>query len=471
MCLPRIFFALSLLAVCSCAVGPDYRSPTNQMAAGEWLTTTSSAPVDTAWWRRLDDPLLVELVESAAARNFDLREAEARLREARANRDATAGRRVPELSVTGSVTRNELSENGQLPVVNLPGFDRTFSMYDAGFDASWELDLWGSNARATQAADARALAAAAARRDMTMRVIAEVVRSYIDLRIAEARLASTRTDAEARGEVAQLVNQRYQAGEAARFDFLRADAQAVTTGAALAGLDADIHAAAYRLALLTAQPPEALTGRLLLTASIPPVPVAVATGMRSDLLRRRPDIVAAEHELAAATADIGTATAELFPRFSLLGSIGQQARSSADLSSSSSTRFSVGPSLHWPIFEGGRIRASIRAANARADAAAARYERAVSTALNDSETALNRFAAAQLTRQQSEAARQQSAEALELARQRYRAGEDDLIILLDAQSAYSTAERQSIDTVGAELQAFVALYKALGGGWEDFEQS
>jgi outer membrane protein TolC len=152
-----------------------------------------------------------------------------------------------------------------------------------------------------------------------------------------------------------------------------------------------------------------------------------------------------------------------------VGSVGQEAQHGGDLPSASSMQFSVGPSLHWPIFAGGTIRANVRAANARADAASARYENAVLTALSDSETALNRFAAAQRTERDRDVARQQTADALTLADQRYRAGEDDLIVLLDAQSAYSAAERQSIGARAARLDAMVALYKALGGGWEGFD--
>lgn len=456
---------LPLLALSACTVGPDYARPADT-TAGQWLAAADTQPVDTAWWRGLDDPLLAELVDQAVARNLDLKEAEARLREARANRDAAAGRGLPTLDVNASATQNQLSENGQIPVGNIPGFDRSFSLFDAGFDAAWEIDLWGRNARAVEAASARTGAAEAARRETQMRVIAEVVRSYADLRGAQARLASVGGDAEAQQGIARLVEERFRAGEASRFDWLRADAQAKTTRAALSGLDADAKAAAWRIALLTAQPPEALAGRLLAPAPVPTSPASVAAGLRSDLLRRRPDIAQAERELAAATADVGVATAELFPRLSLIGSVGQQGRTGDDLFSSGSTRFSIGPSLHWPIFSGGTIRANIRAADARADAAAARYERAVLTALSDSETALNRYAAAQATRAEREDARAQTAQALDLARQRFRAGEDDLIVLLDAQSDYSAAERQAIDARVAELEALVALYKALGGGWE-----
>jgi outer membrane protein TolC len=192
----------------------------------------------------------------------------------------------------------------------------------------------------------------------------------------------------------------------------------------------------------------------------------LALGLRSDLLRRRPDVRQAERELAAATADIGVATADLFPRVSLTGVASQQARDTGDLFSNDSLRFQVGPTLRWPIFSGGAIRARIRAADARADAAAIRYERSVLAALTDSETAINRFAAASRTQSEREEARLEASEAVELARRRYVGGEDDLTVLLQAQSAHSQAERGGIQAKAAELQQLAALYKALGGGWQ-----
>ncbi|MGH8663754.1 MAG: efflux transporter outer membrane subunit, partial [Burkholderiales bacterium] len=350
-----------------------------------------------------------------------------------------------------------------------PALARRITLYAAGIDASGQHDFWGRNGRAIYAADARNGAAESRRSAAVLQVTGELVRSYVDLRAAQARLRSTRADAAAREAVARLVGERHRFGEAARFDALRADAQAKSVRAAIAGIEAQARAAAYRIALLIGQPPEALSRRLLADAPLPAAPEAVSAGLRSELLRRRPDIRQAERELAAATADVGTATADLFPRVSLLGSIGQQARSGEDLVDTGSTRFSFGPSLYWPLFDGGRIRARIRAADARAGAAAVRYERAVLGALSDSETALNRLDSARRTREDTEAARRQSADALVLARQRYEAGEDDLIALLQAQSAYSTAERASVDARANELQALVALYKALGGGWERFE--
>lgn len=469
MVLLRRLPALLALALCACVAGPDYVKPADPAATDAWLTPSPAGEVDVTWWRRLDDPLLSELVQTAATRNLDVREAAATLLEARANRDAIAGGASAQVDAVASASRNQLSENGLLPLGRIPALERRFTLFDAGFDASWEIDFWGRNVRAVEAADARIGSAESMRRGAVMQVIAELVRSYVDLRAAQARLRSTRADAKARESVARLVGQRHRLGEAARFDALRADAQATSLRAQIPGIEAQAHAAAYRIALLTGQPPEALSRRLLDDAPLPAAPAAVSAGLRSELLRRRPDIRRAERDLAAATADVGTATADLFPRVSLLGSIGQQARSGGDLLDSGSTRFSFGPTLHWPLFDGGRIRALIRAADARAEGAAVRYERAVLGALSDSETALNRLDSARRTRADTEAARRQAAEALVLARQRYEAGEDDLIALLQAQSAYSAAERASIDARAHELQAVVALYKALGGGWERFE--
>src|SRR5262249_19980180 len=228
-----------------------------------------------------------------------------------------------EVNVNGEVSRNAWSENGPIPVNRIPGFERDYNLFQATFDASWEIDLWGHTARAVQAAQARAESADDVRRDTLMRVVTEVARSYVDLRKAQRQLTSARADASSRADVARLVEERYRHGEASRFDYARADAQARTAQAALPNFHADAHAAVYRLAVLTGQPPEAQT-RLLNEAPLPGTPVTVSAGLRAEVLRRRPDVRAAERQLAASTADVGVATAELFPRISLVGSIGQQ---------------------------------------------------------------------------------------------------------------------------------------------------
>lgn len=461
--------SFTLIGLAACTVGPTYRHPPAVAMASAWSEPAAARAVDAAWWRTLSDPALDDLVAAAVTHNLDVREAEARLREARANRDATAGGRLPQVNATGSVTDNQLSANGELPIASIPGFARRYSLFDGGFDASWEVDLWGRTARQLEAAGARAASADEARRDVLMQTIAEVVRTYIDLRSAQARLASVRMDADARSRTAVLVEQRFRAGDASRFDAERAESQALTTRSGLAGPASDARAAAYRLALLTGRPPEALAWLAEKPAPLPVAPGVVGVGLRSELLRRRPDIRQAERDLAAATADVGVATADLFPRLTLIGSVGLKAREPGDLSSALSTRFQVGPSLSWPVLSFGRIRAQIRAANARADQAGAAYEKAVLSALADSETAINRYDSAAHERLDRDAARASSAAALDLAQRRYQSGEDDLLTLLSAQSDFSATDQADLAARSSELTALVSLYKALGGGWEAAE--
>lgn len=459
-----LLFLLPFLA--GCTVGPDYERPEVAGGNASWSATADTAAIDLEPWRKLGDPMLVELIERAARHNLDLRQAEARLREARAGRDAAAGRRLPDVAATGSATRQQLSENGQLPLDRFPGFDRSFSLFDAGFDASWEIDLWGGNRRAIEAATRRMAAATAEHQDVRLRVVAEVERTYAELRGAQAEAWVLQAEAETQRLLANLMRQRRIAGEVARSDEAQAEAQARAAEAALPGIQAQVHAAAHGLALLTGRPPEEMLERLLTPGGMPQPPARVSVGLRADILRRRPDVIAAEAQLAAAIADVGVETANLFPQISLTGGVGQQARSGSDLLSGESTRFQLGPVLRWPVFAGGRIRAQIRAADARADAAAARYEQAVLAALADSETALNRYNAAVSAARELAIAREQAAEALALAEQRYMSGEDDLLQYLVEQSRFNSVARAAAVAERDQLVAHAALVKALGGGWE-----
>lgn len=455
-----ILVSLPLLAS-ACTVGPDYRRPASPGEQGAWLSPADNAAADLAPWAKLGDPVLSDLIDTAIAANLDIVEAEAKLREARAQRGVTRAQAGPNATLNGSGQQTQTSLVGQFPAQNIPFFDRNFSLFDAGFDASWEVDLWGGQRRAVQAADRQIDAARARAVDVRLQTVAEVVRTYAQLRGAQASLASVRANAQALSETAQIVRQRFQAGEAARFDASRAEEQARTAAAAIPGLAADIRAAAFKLALLTARPPEAVTALIDSAAALPALPANVAVGMRADMLRRRPDIRAAEADLAAATANIGVETSNLYPKLSLTGSFSQQSRNPADLVSGDSFGFSVGPRLRWAIFDAGRI----RAADARADQASARYTRAVLAALADSETAINRYAAATATVAERDAARTAAQTSLDLARQRYQAGEDDLLTLLQAQSAYTSADRAAVQAREAALTAYAMLVKALGGGW------
>ncbi|AJP71747.1 efflux transporter outer membrane subunit [Sphingomonas hengshuiensis] len=458
-----LLLATAALAGCT-TVGPDYARPAPK-AGPDWVEPAAPGEVDQSWWERFGDPQLSALVARAIAGTPDLAEAEARIAEARANRDAVLGGRRPTLQATGSATENVLSENGQLPISRFPGVAREFPLFDLGFDASWEIDLWGRRTRQAQAATARVEAATFARRDVMLTLIGETVRSYLDLRLAQADGAIAEALAASDAELARLTRLRADAGEASQLELERAEGAARTSAAAIPDARARAAAAAYRIAALLGAPPEQVAPGLLVPAPLPASPDTILAGVRSDLLERRPDIRRAERELAAATADVGVATADLFPRFSLIGSVGQQARDIGDMTSSNSTRLQIGPSISWPIFSGGTVRAQIRSADARVDGAAARYEKAVIGALSDSEAAINRFVNARTAATEAEAALTRERAAFALADRRATAGEDDRLTLQRARQSLLAAERRDQQARAAKGQAAVALYKALGGGW------
>lgn len=466
--MPRSFpFLLTVasMSLAACTVGPDYAEP-KSTAAPEWVEPASSQPVDLAWWNSFGDAMLSSLVERALASAPDVRVAEARLAEARASRDAVYGGSGPQGGLNGSVTENQLSENGQLPVANIPGFDRRFSLFDLGFDASWELDLWGRQARERQSADAQADAALEAMHEARLRLAAEVARSYVDLRAGQEEVTLRKRLADAALGRADLASKLFESGELSRLDFDQTLSAAKASEAQVLQAEARTAAAAYRIAALLGVAPETIVPELMQPAFLPQTPTQIAAGLRSDLLERRPDVRKAERELAAATANVGVATADLFPRFSLFGSLGSQARNAGDLTSSDSVHFSVGPQFSWPIFSMGSIRARIRTADARADGAAASWEGTVASALADSESAINRQARAQaaLAAMTGSLASQRGAH--RLASQRFQSGEDSRIQWLSADSELAQAELAVSQSHTAALDAAIALYKALGGGWQ-----
>lgn len=455
---------LGAMTLAGCTVGPDYARPAPKVAP-DWVEPAPPGAIDQSWWERFGDPQLSALVARVMAGTPDLAEAAARIAEARANRDAVLGGRQPTVQASGSVTENVLSENGQLPISRFPGVAREFPLFDLDFDASWEIDLWGRRTRQAQAATARVEAATFARRDAMLTLIGETVRSYLDLRAAQADGATAEALAASDAELARLTRLRFDAGEASRLERERAEGVARTSAAAVPDARARAAAAAYRIAALLGVPPEQLVPGLLAPAPLPTSPDTILVGVRSDLLERRPDVRRAERELAAATADVGVATADLFPRFSLIGSVGQQARSIGDIASTDSTRLQIGPSISWPVFAGGTVRAQIRSADARVDAAAARYEKAVIGALADSEAAINRFLNARTAAAEAQGALAREQAAFNLAERRAAAGEDDRLTLQRARQSLLAAQSRDQQARAAQGQAAVALYKALGGGW------
>lgn len=457
-----------LVGLAGCTVGPDYAGPVTAVSE-RWIEPATAGAVETAWWGRFNDPLLTGLIDQAVASGPDVREARARIAEARANREAVAGGRGPQVTAKGSATENVLSENGQLPIASIPGFVRDYSLFDIGFDASWELDFFGRKTREIEAARAREGAADESARDVMMTLAGDIVRSYFELRAAQADIRNAQALTASNDEVLSLSELRYRGGEETRIEVDRAQSAARQSAIQVTEASTRAAAAAYRIATLMGVAPETVVPHLKAPGPIPSSPEAIATGVRSDLLRRRPDVRRAERELAAATADVGVATANLFPRFSLLGGIGQQARKVGDLFSPGSTRLQIGPSFSWPVFSFGAIRAEIRAAGARADAAGARYEKAVAAALSDSEAAINRWSAAKKNVEDARTSQQADQHTLDLARLRFQRGEDNRLDLERARASALASQKRLSEALGSEGVAAVALFKALGGGWEESE--
>ena len=473
---PKLLSSVLLpLLVSGCALGPNYEAPQPNIASG-WTGeaqegAVTSGPVTTgAWWKDLNDPLLDALVDDMLTRNLDLREAQARLAEARANNAAVRGGSLPQVSTSTSANQVVLSENGQLPIGQIPGVSRDFGLFDVGFDASWELDLWGRQARQREAADARTQAAGLSVEATRLQLIAELARAYVTMRLAQSDAASARESLAQRQKLAELVGLLGSAGEVGQIEVNRAQGEAQNAALALTSAEASARAAALQVARLVGAQPADLLARLEVAGAIPAPPGAISAGLPSELLRRRPDILGAERELAASSADIGVARADQFPRLSLGLAFGQQARAVTDLFGSDSSRLQAGPSLFWPIFNGGRARAMVRAADARAQAAAARYDAAVIGALADSEAAINRYDRSLAGLSAANAAAQREDAIYRLALQRQSAGEDDRLALARATLARLASTQQRARAQASAVESSIALHKALGGGWNPQNQ-
>jgi NodT family efflux transporter outer membrane factor (OMF) lipoprotein len=464
-------FAAALLALAACAVGPDYERPARPMPV-DWTEkantldpATSRArggPAEVAeWWKSFRDPELSGLIVRAAESNLDLRLAEARVREARGLRGVAAGALLPEASASAGYSRNRTSEN-----VPLPGAGQQSNLYQAGFDAAWEIDVFGGIRRTVEAADAGVDAAVEARRNVSVTLLAEVGRNYIEIRGLQAQIAIAFQNLEAQKKTLELTQARFQAGRAAELDVVRARAQVSTTASLIPVLESRRIQATHRLSVLLGGEPGSLRLELAAAAAIPAPPPEVPVGLPSDLLRRRPDIRRAERELAAATARVGAATAELYPKFSLTGFFALQSVSAADFAKWGSRAWSVGPTIQWSLFQGGRLRAQIEVENARQEQAALGYERSILIALQEVEDALTAYAKEQAHRAELANSVEANVRAVDLANQRYAQGLADFLSVLDAQRSLYVTQDALVQSDRQISENLVALYKALGGGWE-----
>jgi multidrug efflux system outer membrane protein len=463
----RTGLLLIAFSLTGCAVGPNYQRPPATVPAtwgqGSQPGVTVKGPDLATWWHRFDDPLLDALIDRAVAGNLDLRVASARVRETRALRGVAAGDRWPTVSATGRYSR--IREPGAVRPLP-PGFDPEQNFFQVGLDAIWELDIWGRVRRGIEAAEATLEAAEDNRRDVLVILLAEVARNLVEVRAAQQRLVIARSNIQAQQEIVELTRVRSEAGLGSEVEVSQARTLLATTEAQVPALETVRDQGIHRVAVLVGAPPGGLLAELREAARMPSAPPSVPVGLPSELLRQRPDIRRAERELAAATAQIGVATADLFPRFSLVGTLGVAAVDAAKVFTGGSRFSSIGPQVVWPIFAGGRIRANIRVQEARQEAALARYEQVILVALEETENALVAFGTEQERRARLAEAVSASRLALELSRELYLRGLGDFLSVLDNQRSVYAAEDQLVVSDRTVAVSLIALYKALGGGWD-----
>lgn len=449
----------------ACASGPDYVAPDPATPAGFARAEADAytrAEAESEFWTRFNDPLLSELVAEAFAANHDLRAALARYERARALYRHARFDRLPTVTA-GATAADVRSSADQLPGV--PREQRDTESYEVGVEAAWELDFFGRVRRGVEAQQALADASAAELMAVQVAVVGELARGYYELRGLQQQLRVARRNAENQRSSLGLVEARLAAGRGIELDVVRARAQLEGTLARIPALEAETAVAMHRIAVLTGREPGALVARLEAPAPAPALPERVPVGTPGELLRRRPDILAAERQLAAATARIGVATADLFPRFTLGGLVGSQAADVGDLFGRDSETRVVALGIDWTFLDAGRVRARIAAADADADADLARYQQVVLLALEEAENAMVRYARVQQEQAHLEQAAEASAAAARLARLRFDGGAADFLHVLDAERGQLEAEDRMAQGRTRAAVALVALYRSLAGGW------
>ncbi|MGA8182254.1 MAG: efflux transporter outer membrane subunit [Terriglobia bacterium] len=454
--------------IAGCTVGPDYHRP-HILSPASWSSPmeggeTNFQPIDAAWWKTFHDPKLNSLIFRAVQSNLALRVAEARIREARAQRGVVASGEGPGIGVRGSYSRNRFSKNGFPPLP--PSAPLDYNLYSVGFDASWELDLFGGIRRAVESANARIAVAEFGRDDVLRSLLGEVARNYIEARAFQRRIAITRENIQTQQRIVNLTRDRYHSGLASDLDVQQAEALLATTKSQVPTFETGFRNATYRLDVLLGQPTGNVLNDLSEEAPIPATPPQVPVGLPSDLLLRRPDVRRAERELAAATAQIGVAKADLFPRFSLIGDIGLLSLHTSDWWSAGSRFWSAGPIVSWPVFQSGRIRANVHVQEARAEQALAQYQQTILIAFEDVDSALTAYAKEQIRRQSLVQSVQANKRALKLADNLYRHGLADFIRVLESQRGLYQAQDSLVQSDQFVALNLVAIYKALGGGWK-----
>ena len=504
----RIALVILACGVAGCTVGPDFKtlsmfSPANWFAArprpapAAVASEPVSEPIDPAWWGLFHDAELTSLEQRVGAANLNVRLATIRLAESRSQRQITGADQFPSLTGSASYTRERVSNKGVVGIFGggagasggsfggtggsasgttgrsgaIPssvggGGLQPFNLWQYGFDASWELDLWGRVRREVESADASLEASADARRNSLLSVLAEVARDYVQLRGQQTQLAIARENIGTETESLQLSRDRFRGGLTTELDVANAAAQLRSTQAQIPMLEEQQDQSINALSFLLGEAPQALRTELVTAAPVPPVPPRVPVGVPAELARRRPDIRQAEAHLHAATADIGVAVADFYPKITLDGSLGLQALKAKDLGNWGARQYGLGPTISVPLFEGGRLRATLELRRVEQQEAALNYQQTVLQAWHDVDNALTAYADEQRRHDALADAVAQNRQAVRLARDRYTQGVEDFLNVLEAERSLLSAQQQLADSGTTVSSNLVQLYKALGGGWE-----
>jgi NodT family efflux transporter outer membrane factor (OMF) lipoprotein len=467
--IPVAAIIILILAGCA-AVGPDYARLKPQ-APKEWhtqlqgdLTADRLNPETMAnWWTTLNDQELSSLEKRAIKGNLNLKDARARVREARALRGIEKAVFFPSLDASGSASKRRSSENS--------GTGTESKLYQAGFDAGWELDIFGGVRRSVEAAQADLEAAQEDLHDVLVSLLAEVALNYVDTRTYQARLAAIKANMKAQQDIYELNLLRYKAGLIDELAVQQSRYILESTRSRIPTLETGLEKAKNRLAVLLGEKPGAMHRELAEAKPIPVPPVMVAVGIPAETMRHRPDIRRAERNLAARTARIGVATADLYPKFRLAGNIGLESISSSNFWEWAGRTWSIGPGVSWKIFHAGAIRQNIKVQTARQKQALVQYESAVLIALEEVENAVTAYAREQLRLESLKAAVLSARRAYELSRDLYNAGLVDFSDVLDATRSLQSYQDELAGSEGTVTSNLIRLYKALGGGWKSLEPS
>jgi NodT family efflux transporter outer membrane factor (OMF) lipoprotein len=458
---------LAMLTVNGCMVGPDYHTP-QTIVPTEWAGVTkaptaqpsiaTAQPADlTNWWRQFNDPILTSLVEEALKTNLDLQIAEARLRQARALRGVAVSGLWPGVTASGSYQRLH-------DAAAIPDNQHWQDLYQAGLDSVWELDLFGGVRRNVESANANIQAATENIRDVQVSVTAEVALNYIQLHGYQQEIVIAQNNLKTQKHIAEITRKLFNVGFDSGIDVANADSAVATTESQIPVLETAAQQSIYALSVLLARLPAELLKQLTPTSNLPGVPAQVPIGLPSDLLRRRPDIRAAEAQLHAATAQIGVATADFFPSFSLTGTMSWNSNLLRTWWTDASRSYSFGPSVTWPIFQGGAIVSNVHLQEALRDQAFITYQETVLAAFQDVENALIAFSKEQQHRKALNDAIVANRKAVNLSLQLYTAGQTDFLNVLNAQLSLYTSENALVQSEQNIATDLIALYKALGGG-------